>query len=61
MFYIHPYEVGHVIPYISELSAYRKFRHYYNCKNGQARLHKLLKSVSFNSITAVLKEQGFTL
>jgi len=61
MFYIHPYEAGPVIPYISELSAYRKFRHYYNCKNGQARLRKLLKSASFGTIANVLKGQGFTL
>lgn len=58
MFYIHPYEAGPVIPKISELSVYRKFRHYYHCKNGQARLRKLLKAFKFAPIFEVLKRNG---
>jgi len=57
--YIHPYEVGPVIPKVSELSAYRRFRHYYHCKNGSKRLGKLLKACRFSSIIDVLKEGGF--
>ncbi len=55
MFYIHPYEVGPIIPQIPGLSAYRKFRHYYNCKNGQARLRILLKAFKFGPAIEVLK------
>lgn len=55
MFYIHPYEAGPIIPQIPGLSAYRKFRHYYNCKNGQARLRKLLKAFKFGPAIEVLK------
>ena len=43
MLYIHPYEVGPIIPEIKELSAYRRFRHYYNCSGGGLRLKKLLR------------------
>jgi polysaccharide deacetylase family protein (PEP-CTERM system associated) len=58
MFYIHPYEVGPVIPHIRGVSAYRKFRHYYNCKNGRARLKNLLKSFDFTTAIQILKERG---
>jgi polysaccharide deacetylase family protein (PEP-CTERM system associated) len=71
MFYIHPYEVGPAIPRIAELSAYRKFRHYYNCKNGTRkfrhyynckngtnRLKHLLKAFRFGPAVEVLKNKG---
>lgn len=58
MFYIHPYEVGPVIPMISELSFYRKFRHYYNCKNGAKRLKRLLKKIKFGPAIQILKQRG---
>jgi polysaccharide deacetylase family protein (PEP-CTERM system associated) len=58
MFYIHPYEVGPVIPRISELSAYRKFRHYYQCKNGSKRIIKLLKVFKFIPIIEVLRNNN---
>jgi hypothetical protein len=54
MFYIHPYELGPVIPKIPGLSAYRRFRHYYNCKNGKSRLKKLLSSFKFTTAIQVL-------
>ncbi|MHC4658665.1 MAG: DUF3473 domain-containing protein, partial [Planctomycetota bacterium] len=47
MFYIHPYEVGPVIPHIPGLSAYRKFRHYYHCRKGEKRLKKILQAFKF--------------
>lgn len=53
--YIHPYEVGPVIPGITELSAYRKFRHYYNCKNGKTRLKKLLTRYPFDAVKNLIK------
>ena len=56
MFYIHPYEVGQIIPQIPGLSAYRKFRHYYNCKNGTKRLKHILKVFKFAPTIEVLKE-----
>jgi polysaccharide deacetylase family protein (PEP-CTERM system associated) len=58
MFYIHPYEVGPVIPKVRELSAYRKFRHYYHCKNGRIRLKKLLQSFKFCPAIDVLSNTG---
>ncbi len=58
MFYIHPYEVGPVLPKIRELSAYRKFRHYYHCKNGQIRLKKLLQTFKFCPAIDVLSNIG---
>jgi polysaccharide deacetylase family protein (PEP-CTERM system associated) len=59
MFYIHPYEVGPAIPRIAGLSAYRKFRHYYNCGNGRARLRRLLERVPFGAAIDVLTERGY--
>lgn len=59
MFYIHPYEVGPAIPRIGELSAYRRFRHYYNCRNGRPRLRKLLQSLPFTAAVDVLAERGY--
>jgi polysaccharide deacetylase family protein (PEP-CTERM system associated) len=59
MLYIHPYEVGPVIPGISELSYYRKFRHYYHCKNSHKRLRKILKAFSFCTAIEILKEKEF--
>jgi polysaccharide deacetylase family protein (PEP-CTERM system associated) len=58
MFYIHPYEVGPVIPQISGLSAYRKFRHYYHCSSGDRRAKKILKAFKFAPIIEVLKQNG---
>jgi polysaccharide deacetylase family protein (PEP-CTERM system associated) len=61
MLYIHPYEVGSVIPHIDGLSYYRKFRHYYHCKNGSKRLRTLLKAFNFNTSLDILKERGYDL
>ncbi len=55
MFYIHPCEVGHIMPKISELSALRKFRYYYNCVGGEKRLKKLLKAFKFSTAIEVLR------
>lgn len=59
MFYIHPYEVGPVIPKISEISHYRKFRHYYNCNTGNRRLRNILQTFKFTSVIEVLKHRNF--
>ena len=58
MFYIHPYEIGPVIPQIPGLSAYRKFRHYYNCKNGTKRLKHIWQVFKFGSAIEILKKKG---
>lgn len=58
MLYIHPYEVGPVIPNIPGLSFKKKFRHYYNCKNGINRLSKLLRKYQFCSAIEILKEMN---
>jgi polysaccharide deacetylase family protein (PEP-CTERM system associated) len=58
IFYIHPYEVGPVIPEIPGLSAYRKFRHYYNCSNGTGRLKNMLQAFKFCPAIDVLKDKG---
>jgi polysaccharide deacetylase family protein (PEP-CTERM system associated) len=60
MLYIHPYEVGPEIPRISEISYYRKFRHYYNCSKGKERLEKVLRSFGFNTAKEILARQTLT-
>ncbi len=56
MFYLHPYELGPIIPLIPELSYYRRFRHYYNCKNGHKRLKGILQTFEFNTAIEIIKE-----
>lgn len=58
VFYIHPYEVGPVIPKVAEISSWRKFRHYYHTKNGDKRLRKILKEYRFAPIIEVLREKN---
>jgi polysaccharide deacetylase family protein (PEP-CTERM system associated) len=58
IFYIHPYEVGPVIPKIAEISPYRKFRHYYRCQSGAGLVAKLLKAFRFAPAIEVLRRTG---
>jgi hypothetical protein len=58
MVYIHPYEVGPVIPRIRELTAYRLFRHYYNCNNGRPRLKKIFSVFRFAPAIRILEKRG---
>ncbi len=58
MFYIHPYEVGPVIPKIEGLPASRRFRHYYNCGRVD-RLRSILSSFPFTTASEVLLSRGF--
>ncbi len=58
MLYIHPYEVGPEIPHIREMSAYRRFRHYYNCSTGQTRLKKILQRFKFATAIEILQGKG---
>ena len=59
MVYIHPYEVGPEIPVIPGLSASRRFRHYYHCRDGHRRLRELLTACRLTTAAEILKEQGF--
>jgi hypothetical protein len=58
MFYIHPYEVGPIIPGLPALSFKRKFRHYYNCKHGSHRLRTYLRSFRFSPALDILKNMN---
>lgn len=57
--YIHPYEVGPIIPNIPTLSPYRRFRHYHNCKKGNTRLRKILSKYKFGPAIEVLSRGYF--
>jgi polysaccharide deacetylase family protein (PEP-CTERM system associated) len=59
MVYIHPYEVGPVIPHVVELSAYRRFRHYHGCRHGARRLRRLLAQFRFAPAIDVLRLGGW--
>jgi polysaccharide deacetylase family protein (PEP-CTERM system associated) len=58
MLYIHPYEVGPIIPRIREISAYRGFRHYYNCSTGRPRLKKIIEEFKFAPAVRILEKNG---
>jgi polysaccharide deacetylase family protein (PEP-CTERM system associated) len=57
--YLHPYEIGPVIPFVHGLSRYRRFRHYHNCSRGAARMAKLLATFRFGRVMDVLRETDF--
>lgn len=57
MLYMHPYELGPVIPLIDGLSAYRKFRHYYNVKSGGRKLQRVVKNFNFTKALSIISEQ----
>lgn len=59
MFYIHPYEVGPIIPKVTNISPYRRFRHYFHCAAGLSRLRYLLRAFSFGPATEILTSMGF--
>jgi polysaccharide deacetylase family protein (PEP-CTERM system associated) len=58
VFYLHPYELGPVIPRIRGLSPYRRFRHYYHWRQGGPRLRRLLSRFRFAPARTVLAETG---
>lgn len=57
--YMHPYEVGPIVPDVPTPSLLRRLRHYHNCRNGGARLRRLLSSHSFGPIAEVLARSGW--
>ena len=54
MFYIHPFELGPVIPKVSNISFYRKFRHYYHCKDGERRIKSIFKKFKFSAARDII-------
>jgi polysaccharide deacetylase family protein (PEP-CTERM system associated) len=58
MVYLHPYEIGPIIPRVP-MSLYRRFRHNYNCDAGKPRLKRLLKDFRFGSAFAILSDMGY--
>lgn len=57
MIYLHPYEVGPVVPKIPGLSAYRRFRHYHNTGKLGGRLKQLAKYFHFDSAENILRRR----
>jgi polysaccharide deacetylase family protein (PEP-CTERM system associated) len=47
VFYLHPFEIGKIVPRIHEISLLRKFRTYYGVGRSRQKLKKLLDSFSF--------------
>ncbi|RJO60414.1 DUF3473 domain-containing protein [candidate division WS5 bacterium] len=58
MFYLHPYEMGPVIPCIYELGYYRRFRHYYNCNKSSNRLKEIIQVFNFSTCIEILQDRG---
>jgi polysaccharide deacetylase family protein (PEP-CTERM system associated) len=58
MFYIHPYELGPIVPRVTNISPYRRFRHYFHCAAGQSRLQCLLQAFSFGPAAEILTSMG---
>jgi polysaccharide deacetylase family protein (PEP-CTERM system associated) len=46
-FYLHPYEIGKEVTYISEIPLIRKFRTYYGVSGVENKIKKLIKQASF--------------
>jgi polysaccharide deacetylase family protein (PEP-CTERM system associated) len=59
MFYIHPYEVGPIIPKLPNLSYGRRFRHYYGCGAGTERLRRILRAFNFAPAMQILTHMGY--
>ena len=57
--YMHPYEVGPVIPDVPTPTPVRRLRHYHNCRNGGPRLRRLLSRYRFGPLIEVLSEMGW--
>jgi polysaccharide deacetylase family protein (PEP-CTERM system associated) len=59
MFYIHPYELGHVCPLVPHLSWSRRFRHYVSRTKTKSRFEKLFRAHHFGRVEDVLRRRGF--
>jgi polysaccharide deacetylase family protein (PEP-CTERM system associated) len=57
MVYLHPYEIGPIVPHVP-MSPYRKFRHNYNCGAGTPRLKRLFRDFRFGPARDILSGMG---
>jgi polysaccharide deacetylase family protein (PEP-CTERM system associated) len=55
MFYIHPYELGEVVPRVDGLPLLRRLRHYYGCGQGIGRLSRLFEAFRFAPARDVIR------
>lgn len=58
MHYIHPYEVGPLIPRVDGLPRSRRFRHYHRCGTLHARMRRMLLDFRFGPVSEVLRAAG---
>ncbi len=56
MLYMHPYELGPVIPRIDGISFYRRFRHYYHTSDGIKRLARVLRGFKLEPAIAIIEQ-----
>lgn len=57
--YMHPYEVGPIVPNVPTPTWLRRLRHYHNCRNGGARLRRLVSAYRFGPLIEVLDRAGW--
>jgi len=57
--YMHPYEVGPILPEIPAMSPVRRLRHRFNCGRGYGRLRRLVTRHRFGPIAEVLTKAGW--
>ncbi|HUE44659.1 MAG TPA: DUF3473 domain-containing protein [Aestuariivirgaceae bacterium] len=58
MVYLHPYEIGPVIPRVAGLSRQRRFRHYHNVAAVPRRLSSMLRQAKFAPAVKVLRTRN---
>lgn len=58
--YLHPFEMGKVVPRITELGALRKLRTYGGVAGARSKLKKLLGAYRFVKVIDYLRQKGFT-
>lgn len=57
-FYLHPYEIGKEVVYISEIPLLRKFRTYYGVSGVESKINKLIKEASFGRADQFIKDNN---
>ncbi len=58
MFYIHPYEMGPILPRIAGLPWHRVVRHYHNCAHGLWRFQDIARGFAFSPAVEILRSKG---
>lgn len=59
VFYVHPWELDPSQPRVNNVSRLKRFRHYFNLEHTEKKLEKLFTDFQFDTIEAVLKQQGW--